>query len=133
MPEFRERFFILTPTPTNETKKDRAGNEFPVYLDASGHPMMWSAAFPLPAIGSRVFVTLNGIGWAVVKGYFESCGYVGLMTLPTKPPKWLRDQVKRHAKNGSAPKWIVEGIGCEFGAEVILKRPARSATAEVAQ
>lgn len=119
-----ERFFILTPTPTDGTTTDSIGNVFPIYLDASGLPMKWSGSFPLPAIGSRVFVTMNSIGWAVVKGYFESAGYVGVMTKATNPPKWLRAQHRRDLKSGrTMPKWRIEGIGCEFGAEIALKRP----------
>lgn len=108
-----ERFFILTPTATDQPD---------VYLDASGKPMKWSGKFPIPAIGTRVFVVMNRIGWAVVKGYFESDGYVGLMTLPTRPPKWLRDQRKRET-SPNQPAWVRDGIGCEFGMELSLKRP----------
>lgn len=119
-----ERFFILTPTPTDKTKKDNNGNEFPVYLDASGMPMMWSGDFPIPAIGTRVYIRLNSIGWGVVKGYFESCGYVGVMTLPENPPKWLRDQQRRN-NNAGSPQWMREGIGCEFGSELSLNAPEK--------
>jgi len=111
-----ERFFILTPTPTDRPD---------VYLDASGNQMKWSGKFPIPAIGTKVFITMNGIGWATVKGYFESYGYVGLMTLAARPPKWLRDQHKRDAQDLGQPKWIREGIGCEFGAELALKKPTK--------
>lgn len=122
-----ERFFIPAPTPTDQKAKDSSGNEYPIYLDAFGMQMKWSGDFPIPAAGTRVFITMNGIGWAVVKGYFESAGYVGLMTLPTNPPKWLRDQRKRDLKSGrQMPDWMIEGIGCEFGAEMSLKRPKKA-------
>ena len=120
----QERFFILTPTPTDRRGTASNGREMPIYLDASGKEMWWSAEFPIPAIGQRIFITMNGIGWAVVKGYFESEGYVGVMTIATRPPKWLRDQHKRDLKSGRAlPGWMREGIGCEFGTEIALKRP----------
>jgi hypothetical protein len=121
-----ERFFILTPTPIDQTETvkhpDGSKEDFPLYLDASGKPMKWSASFPIPAINDRVCITMNGIGPAIVKGYFESEGFVGVMTLPLNPPKWLRDQRKREAKEpnyASKPKWVKEGIGCEFGAEIL--------------
>lgn len=133
MSELCERFFILTPAPTGRTKKHPVGsNMCMVYLDAEGKEMLWSADFPIPSIGQRVFITLNGIGWAVVKGYFESTAggesYVGVMTLATRPPKWLRqqhraEQRERPATWASRPQWYREGIGCEFGTEIALKRP----------
>jgi hypothetical protein len=128
---FYEKFFILTPTPTDRTETvnhgDGTKNDFPVYLNAEGKPLKWSGKFPIPAVGSRVYVTMNGIGWAIVKGFFESCGYVGLMTLPVGPlPKWYKDQRRRERKEpnyASKPKWIKEGIGCEFGNELALEKP----------
>lgn len=129
-----ERFFILTPTPTDKTETIESGTTFPVYLDATGMPMKWSGDFPIPPVGSKVWVKMNSIGWAVVKGYFESHGYVGLMTLPTKPPTWLRKQMKNDLAEESrgetklAP-WMREGIGCEFGNELSLKRPAKKTPA----
>lgn len=113
-----ERFFIPAPTPTDRTETTTMGGTFPVYLDADGKPMKWSGKFPLPAIGARVYILLNSIGWATVKGYFESSGYVGVMTLAEKPPKWLRDQRERELLSGrDMPQWRKDGIGCEFGAE----------------
>lgn len=128
----QERFFILTPTPTTETVPHPIdGKTLPVYHDAEGKPMMWSGDFPIPPVGSRVFVRMNRIGWAVVKGYFESCGFVGLMTLPLNPPEWLIKQRKRDQKE-TQPKWAKEGIGCTFGNECSLEEPVRQlATAGV--
>jgi len=130
-----ERFFILTPTPTGHRGKDHGGNEHTIYLDASGKEMFWSADFAIPSIGQRIFITMNSIGWAVVKGYFvsetDTDNYVGVMTLATRPPKWLRDQHKRDLKHGffgsgsPMPQWMKDGIGCEFGTEIALKRPSK--------
>lgn len=106
--------------------------EFAVYMDENGNPLKWSANFPLPEIGSRVYIILNRIGWAVVKGYFAEAGYLGVMTLATNPPKWLRDQRKRNQKDPrfvNSPDWVKEGIGCEFGAEIQLNPPAGAQTA----
>ena len=139
-----EKFFIATPTPTGRTETvrypDGTGRDFPIYLDRNGTPMKWSGDFPIPAVGSRVFITLNGIGWAFVVGFFESCGYVGLMTKPTNPPKWLRDQQKFEREKDGWPQltgrtlrglfqWQRDGIGCTFGAECELKRPAKKRNA----
>lgn len=123
-----ERFFIPTPTPTTRTKTDPLlpGEAFPVYLDAEGVEMMWSGNFPLPAIDNQVFVKMNKIGWAVVVGYFESHGYVGVMTDPIDPPKWLRKQIKSCQNDPKVPKWAKEGICCEFGNELSLKKPKKT-------
>jgi hypothetical protein len=122
-----ERFFIATPVDSGDlTFTDFEGKERTVksYTDPiTGEVMKWSADFELPAIGTKVFVTMNGIGWAWVKGYFVSEDWVGVMTLATAPPTWLRKQNKEHAKDTSKPQWYRDGIGCEFGCEIRLKRP----------
>lgn len=93
-----------------------------IYLDALDEPMKWSASFgspipsEIPAIGDQVFVSMNSIGPSIVKGYFESCGYVGLMVKPINPPAFF---VENCAK--AKLRWQREGIGCVFGAEI---RPA---------
>jgi hypothetical protein len=117
-----ENFFIPQPLPTGATKQGPNG-QLPTYKCA-GFPseMMWSGKMPLPAIGDRIYITMNSIGPAIVKGYFESEGYVGVMTLALNPPKWLQDQRKREAKDPrymSKPTWVKEGIGCEFGTEIL--------------
>jgi hypothetical protein len=120
-----ERFFIPEPVPTGEMSEPRSLDEatFPLYREDDGNLLKWSAKFPLPKIGDRIFVRMNGIGWAVVKGYFASEDYLGVMTKATKPPAYLRQQHRRNAKDMSKPQWIREGIGCEFGTEILLKRP----------
>jgi hypothetical protein len=123
MPEFKERFFIAPPVPTSETKKDDNDNLLPVYLDERGDPMLWSGDFPLPTIDSRVFIKVNNIGWALVKGYYASGGYVGVMTLPISPPVWLCEQWLEEQKNPSSSEWVKQGIGCEFGSELSLAEP----------
>ena len=114
MSKLQERFFILTPTPTPDPQ---------VYHDAEGKPMKWSGRFPIPAIGQRIYITMNRIGWATVKGYFESCGFVGVMTLAENPPDWLKKQRKRTQNDLTKPHWLREGIGCEFGLEISLTKP----------
>jgi len=123
------RFFIAKPTPT--TSRVARGwdktMDFPAYRTADGRLLAWSGEMPLPEIGAHIFITMNGIGWAYVEGYFEEEGYVGVMTRATNPPKWLRDQRRRLAKDMRQPEWARRGIGCEFGAEIALKRPRKVA------
>lgn len=130
-----ERFFILTPTKTDRLAPNSQGDLFPVYLDASGSEMKWSGKGELPAIGERVYMAINSIGYGTVKGYCESHGFLGLLVLPENPPEWYRKQVKQHVDETIKarrigpekakierlrewPSWICEGIACVFGAEV---------------
>lgn len=122
MPELPERFFIPTPISTSQTQSD-GSNKFAVYLNEQGQRLLWSGDLPLPAIGSRVFITMNNIGWALVKGYFESYGYLGVMTLAIDPPAWLRQQQMDTSKEPDAPRWAREGVGCEYGSELSLQAP----------
>ena len=137
-----ERFFLPAPLPIRACAPEvRPGASEPspwaekwfgVYLDQSQNRMRWSASFPLPRIGDRVKVNMNGIGVAKVVGYFSSPGgkdsgiFLGVMALPEDPPKWLRDQVKRAAKDESRPQWIRDGVGCYFGTELELLPGAKS-------
>lgn len=115
------QFMIDKPMPVRPAATN---GQMGLYRDASGVEMKWSAPFPLPAIGDRVYITLNSIGWAHVKGYFEEAGYLGVMTLATRPPAWLRDQLRRDQLSGHhLPDWRNRGIGCEFGAEITLTKP----------
>lgn len=119
-----EQFFIAKPTPTDKPVQD-GGATFAGYRTADGRTLKWSGKLPLPEVGQRIYITMNGIGWAVVKGYFESEGYIGVMTLATRPPKWLRDQRQRDIKSGRPmPGWMLEGIGCEFGTEIFAEAPS---------
>jgi hypothetical protein len=86
-----------------------------------GEPMIWSNHKQLPALGSKVKITMNGIGTATVVGYFyeavQDGAWIGIMTLPTNPPKWLKDQNKAGASNMARPVWWRAGIGCTYGSE----------------
>jgi hypothetical protein len=129
MSELNEKFFIPRPELTTELLSKGDGKMFPAYRAEDGELLKWSAPFPLPEIGTRIYVTLNGIGWAEVKGYMSSAGWLGVMTLPENPPAWLREQIKRQNKEFSSspkrfrPPWMQDGIGCEFGAEIALTKP----------
>jgi len=62
--------------PTPAGVKD---DGFALY-DSGEERLRWSAPFPLPAIGTRVYITMNNIGWASIEGFFAEDGYVGVMT-----------------------------------------------------
>jgi hypothetical protein len=91
------------------------------YRTADGELLKWSASFPLPTLGQRIRITMNGIGEAEVVGFFKEEGYVGVMTKALNPPSWLKEQRAREREFTSyaaLPQWRKDGIGCEFGAEV---------------
>ena len=138
-----ERFFILTPTPTDRTLPGFENKPLPVYQDASGLDMRWSSKMPLPKIGDRIYMRINSIGYGEVKGYFvaetDNGAYLGLLVLPENPPDWYKrqvgDRVKEHAmaqrlgpekakleRVREQPKWIREGIAAVFGAEISLEK-----------
>lgn len=117
------KFFIPKPDVTDQ--QSAKPDSFALYQ--SGAEMLkWSAPFPLPNVGDRVYILLNSIRWATVKGYFSEAGFLGCMTLAENPPEWLRKQRKREEKSDrDQPQWVRDGIGCEFGAELSLTEPAR--------
>lgn len=136
-----ERFYISQPRATSSTKEGPNG-PLPVY-HADGVPidMMWSGKMPLPAMGDRVYLKINSIGWAKVEGFCESHGYLGLLCRPENPPEWYVKQTKRNAEETVKatrlgpekaaverlrvwPAWVCEGIACVFGAEISLEQPA---------
>lgn len=59
--------------------------------------LKWSGKGPIPAIGSEIEITMNGIGKATVVGYFMAPGeegtfYLGVRATPHNPPQWYVDQ-----------------------------------------
>jgi hypothetical protein len=117
----KAKFLIDMPTPAG-VKDDG----FALY-DSGEERLRWSAHFPLPAIGTRIYITMNSIGWATVEGFFAEDGYLGIMTRAEDPPQWLRDQRQRDLTNprhADKPDWWKQGIGCEFGTEIALEKPA---------
>ena len=72
----KAQFLIEMPTPAGV--KDEG---FALY-DFGDQRLKWSAPFPLPALGTRVYITMNNIGWASIEGFFAEDGYVGVMTGP---------------------------------------------------
>lgn len=91
------------------------------YRTANGEILKWSAVFPLPALGQRIRLTMNGIGEAEVVGFFKEEGFVGVMTKALNPPERLKKQRARERESAAfvnLPQWRKDGIGCEFGSEV---------------
>lgn len=124
-----ERFFIPDPTLTelrkpipSETGKPLNDKLLMVYHDDEGKEMLWSGSKPIPAIGSKVFVNMNGIGESTVKGYYASycdnCSFVGVMVLPDNPPEYWSQNVKNARRDPKAREWRKEGIGCITGIEL---------------
>ena len=107
----------------NKTDKDTV-QAIHTYEDAElGDKLIWTAAFPLPEIGDMVYITMNGIGYAKVKGYFASHlesgdNYIGTMCLAICPPEWLVKQNAEDRHDMRRPDWYRAGIGCEFGTEI---------------
>lgn len=117
-----ETFFITRPTATGQV----SAKGHATYTSDDFKDLQWSAKFPLPQLGDRIYITMNGIGWAIVKGFFASHGYLGVMTKPENPPEWLKTQRERAKKAPEykfKPQWVKDGIGCEFGAEIALDKP----------
>jgi hypothetical protein len=73
-----------------------------------GQAPVWSGrAFDTPpAIGERIKVRMNGLGHALVVGYFTEGGYLGVRVKYESPPEWF---VRQNGGN-------VEGA--VFGAEI---------------
>jgi len=121
----QEHFFIDRPKATGQVSTDG----FATYTSDEFEGLKWSAKFPLPQLGQRIYVTMNSIGWATVKGFFESAGFVGVMTLAENPPQWLkkqRESEKKEPNYKNRPQWVKDGIGCEFGAEISLDAPVKA-------
>ena len=55
----------------------------------------WSAKFDPPAVGAKVQVGVDGIGEAIVLGYFVEYGWLGVCVRPLAPPAWY---VKQNGK-----------------------------------
>jgi hypothetical protein len=70
----------------------------------------WSGDKAPPAVGDKVRISMNGIGPAIVRGYFVEYGWLGVLTEVLNPPKWW---VEQNVKPGKpAP------LGHAFGVEI---------------
>jgi len=100
-------FFIPRPAETdgevNRSVHETYSTTYRNYRTADGELLKWSASFPLPTMGQRIRVTMNGIGDAEVVGFFKEEGYVGVMTKALDPPTWLKEQLSRNASSPATP------------------------------
>lgn len=91
---------MITPTPAPQQPKISllkwAGSpdqcpRFAGFPTRAGLPagLSWSGKGEVPAIGTRVYIHMNGFGLAEVKAYFHAEGYLGVICQPDKMPAWL--------------------------------------------
>lgn len=66
------------------------GNPDPAQEDK----IKWSGTFPIPAIGTRVAITINNLGCGPVTGYFYEYNWLGLYVRldPNTRPGWHKKQ-----------------------------------------
>lgn len=64
----------------------------------------WTNAGPVPKLGQTVNIKVNGIGAAVVIGYYVEGGYQGVVAVPKNPPEWFQKQ------NGGIIGAVVYGV-----------------------
>ena len=86
--------------------------ELPAYTTdraAGGELPIWSGKAAVPAIGSDIYIRINGIGKSQVVAYATYEGYLGVMAWPYNPPEWWVKQ------NGAAGP---DNAGLVFGAEI---------------
>jgi len=110
-----ERFFIPRPVADGTVRIE--GQTFRRYRNERGEELLWSALFPVPAVGDAIVIEMNSIGKAIVMGYFEAHGFLGVMTRSLNPPEYLR---KQQVTSPGTLGWQRAGIGCEYGAEISL-------------
>ena len=54
-------------------------------------PLQWSGrGLPVPALGTRVQVNLNGIGAGTVIGYYHAENWLGVVVEADQMPDWYR-------------------------------------------
>ena len=66
--------------------------EQPVSSYTEFEKLQWVSTKPIPAIGSEVNVTINGIGRSKELKYFVEHGFIGLLVHPLNPPTWYAKQ-----------------------------------------
>lgn len=69
-------------------------------IHREGREVYWSNAERIPYIGDTITVKMNGLGPAVVTGYWleGDCPFIGLIVSLLEPPEWWIKQ------NGTEPK-----------------------------
>ena len=107
----KAQFLIEMPTPAGV--KDEG---FALY-DFGDQRLKWSAPFPLPALGTRVYITMNNIGWAsdrrfLCRGWLPRGNDQGgrAAAVAARPAQARSGEP---ATCGQA-RWWKQGIGCEL-------------------
>lgn len=98
---------LPAPIEPVSKKDDDSGN-----INSPTTAYVWSGKFPIPAIGERVFVNMNGFGAGVVESYFVEHGFLGVCVVVDVAPAW-------HVKQTKGSKY--EGKALVFGAELKYK------------
>lgn len=109
MTESAEHFFIPTPVKYERVAPD--GTHYEMYYyekDGDAIDVKWSSKLPLPAVGDRVYMAINQIGYGEVKAYADCHGWLGILVKPEDPPEWW---VKQNQN-------VLDGLCCVFGMEV---------------
>src|SRR5574342_974615 len=71
---------------------------------------LWSQLTPPPAIGTRVNVVCNAMGWGTVVSYFVEHGYLGVRVKLENEPEW---HAKQCAGTKHAGHCLVFGVELE--------------------
>lgn len=81
----------------------------------------WGGKYPPPAIGDRIYVSINRCGPANVTGYFTEGNFLGVLCELTDPPEWHIKQNKGNRKGHVfGPEFyplkyiILTRPGCEY-------------------
>lgn len=102
------------PIATGRMEKFNLNAEAEVYLARKGEvalPGKWSAKFPVPEIGARVDVRVNGFKYGKVVAYFVESGFLGIEVECEVQPDW-------HVKqNGLGSHPLVFGMEIELPEE----------------
>jgi hypothetical protein len=91
---------VLHTTTTGETKMttssltSKCPEWAPNSKDAPEGKAKWSGKGEPPKLGSRVVVTMNGLGPGEVRGFFVQGGYLGIGVKLDSPPHWYKYQNK---------------------------------------
>lgn len=70
--------------------------EQPVNSYTEFEQLQWVCDKPIPAVGSEVNVTINGIGRSTILKYFVEYGFIGMLVQPLDPPAWY---IKQNGKD----------------------------------
>jgi hypothetical protein len=80
-----------------------------------GDVALWSSPGPPPPRGTRIRVTMNGLGAGTVMGYFTESGWLGIHVALDAPPAWW---VKQNTHRTGRERWA-----CIFGVEFAPTAP----------